>query len=412
MVNNLLTNALKYTADGGEIAVTLADGDGRLRLTVADTGQGIDEKQLKRVFDRFYQVSSRTASGQLGFGIGLNLTYKLVKLHGGDIVARNRTDGVSGSIFTVTLPVGMRHLPKGSIVDGSFFTGRTMKTDAQQAVSETAADAGERPQRRRRTTGYKVVVVDDDEGIRNFLTAELGTEYHVAAYTNGREALEAVAEALPDLVISDVMMPEMDGFTLLRRLKNNTKTSHIPVILLTTKVEHQSHLEGLDYGADAYMDKPFDMEELQATAASLIANRNHVRGKFSGVQEQKDAVKPVELKGNDAQLMEKIMKVVNENLSHSGFNVEALAAEVGLSRVQLHRRVKEMTGITIGEFIRNLRMQQAAKLFERGDVTVSQVTYAVGMVNPNHFAAAFKKYFGLTPSEYMAKHASKGDSEA
>ncbi len=327
-------------------------------------------------------------------------------------MARNRTDGVSGSIFTVTLPVGMRHLPKGSIVDGSFFTGRTMKTDAQQAVSETAADAGERPQRRRRTTGYKVVVVDDDEGIRNFLTAELGTEYHVAAYTNGREALEAVAETLPDLVISDVMMPEMDGFTLLRRLKNNTKTSHIPVILLTTKVEHQSHLEGLDYGADAYMDKPFDMEELQATAASLIANRNRVRGKFSGVQEQKDAVKPVELKGNDAQLMEKIMKVVNENLSHSGFNVEALASEVGLSRVQLHRRVKEMTGITIGEFIRNLRMQQAARLFERGDVTVSQVTYAVGMVNPNHFAAAFKKYFGVTPSEYMAKHAPKGGREA
>lgn len=412
VVNNLLTNALKYTADGGEIAVTLADGGGRLRLTVADTGQGIDEKQLKRVFDRFYQVSSRTASGQLGFGIGLNLTYKLVKLHGGDIVARNRTDGVSGSIFTVTLPVGMRHLPKGSIVDGSFFTGRTMKTDAQQAVSETAADAGERPQRRRRTTGYKVVVVDDDEGIRNFLTAELGTEYHVAAYTNGREALEAVAETLPDLVISDVMMPEMDGFTLLRRLKNNTKTSHIPVILLTTKVEHQSHLEGLDYGADAYMDKPFDMEELLATAASLIANRNRVRGKFSGVQEQKETVKPVELKGNDAQLMEKIMKTVNERLSDSDFNVEALAAEVGLSRVQLHRRVKEMTGITIGEFIRNLRMQQAARLFEQGDVTVSQVTYAVGMVNPNHFAAAFKKYFGLTPSEYMAKHAPKGGREA
>ena len=221
-----------------------------------------------------------------------------------------------------------------------------------------------------------------------------------------------MAETLPDLVISDVMMPEMDGFTLLRRLKNNTKTSHIPVILLTTKVEHQSHLEGLDYGADAYMDKPFDREELQATAASLIANRNRVRGKFSGVQEQKDAVKPVELKGNDATLMEKIMKVVNENLSHSGFNVEALAAEVGLSRVQLHRRVKEMTGITIGEFIRNLRMQQAAKLFERGDVTVSQVTYAVGMVNPNHFAAAFKKYFGVTPSEYMAKHAPKGGREA
>lgn len=411
VVNNLLTNALKYTADGGEIAVTLAAGGGKLRLAVADTGQGIDEKQLKRVFDRFYQVSSRTASGQLGFGIGLNLTYKLVKLHGGDIVARNRTDGVTGSVFTVTLPQGSAHLPKGGIVDESFFTGRTAKVDAPQAVTAAAADGGEKPRRPRRATGHKVAVVDDDEGIRNFLTSEFGAEYAVAAYANGREALEGITDTLPDLVVSDVMMPEMDGFTLLRRLKNNTKTSHIPVILLTTKVEHSSHLEGLDYGADAYIDKPFDMEELRATAASLIANRNRVRGKFSGAQEQKDTVKPIELKGNDAQLMEKIMKTVNERLSDSDFNVEALASEVGLSRVQLHRRVKEITGITIGEFIRNLRMQQAAKLFEQGDVTVSQVTYAVGMVNPNHFSAAFKKYFGVTPSEYMAKHAPQGGRE-
>lgn len=256
-----------------------------------------------------------------------------------------------------------------------------------------------------------MAVVDDDEGIRNFLTAELGQDYGVDAYANGREALKAVTDSLPDLVVSDVMMPEMDGFTLLRRLKNNTKTSHIPVILLTTKVEHQSHIDGLGYGADAYIDKPFDIDELLATAASLIANRNRVRGKFSGVQEQKGTVKPIELKGNDAQLMERIMKTVNERLSDSDFNVEELAEAVGLSRVQLHCRVKDMAGITVGEFIRNLRMQQAAKLLGQGDVTVSQVTYAVGMVNPNHFSAAFKKYFGVTPSEYMAKHAAKDSRE-
>ena len=412
VVNNLLTNALKYTNDGGEITVALADGGGKVVLTVTDNGQGIDEKQLRRVFDRFYQVSSRTASGQLGFGIGLNLTYKLVKLHGGDITACNRTDGQTGSVFTVTLPQGAGHLAKDSIVDGSFFTEKKGKDKENEAAEEAGGNGRPKQRRPRRTTGYKVVVVDDDEGIRNFLAQEMGLDYHVDTFADGRAALEAVTDTLPDLVVSDVMMPEMDGFTLLRRLKNNTKTSHIPVILLTTKVEQAARVEGLDYGADAYIDKPFDLEELLATAASLIANRQRVRGKFSGVQEQKDAVKPVELKGNDAQLMEKIMKVVNENLSHSGFNVEALAAEVGLSRVQLHRRVKEITGITIGEFIRNLRMQQAARLFEQGDVTVSQVTYAVGMVNPNHFAAAFKKYFGVTPSEYMAKHAPKGGREA
>lgn len=405
VVNNLLTNALKYTADKGEIVVTLRQENQKIYLSVCDNGQGIDEQQIKRVFDRFYQVSSRTASGQLGFGIGLNLTYKLVKLHGGDIVACNRTDGVKGSEFVVTLPQGMMHLPKGSVVEEDYFIPNTER-EAVRRADIGLSDTEIKPSRKsRRTTGYRVVVVDDDEGIRNFLKSMLGEDYHVEAYADGLEAFEAIVDILPDLVVSDVMMPKLDGFALLRRLKNNTKTSHIPVILLTTKIEHQSHLEGLECGADAYIDKPFNLEELQASIAALIANRNRLRGKFSGMQEQKEAVKQIELKGNDTQLMEKIMKIVNERLADSNFNVEELADAVGLSRVQLHRRVKEMTGIAVGEFIRNLRMQQAAKLFEQGDVTVSQVTYAVGMVNPNHFSAAFKKYFGVTPSEYMAKHA-------
>lgn len=262
-----------------------------------------------------------------------------------------------------------------------------------------------RPKKVRRATGYRIVVVDDDEGIRNFLKSRLDIEYRVDTCDNGLDALELISDTLPDLVVSDVMMPKLDGFTLLRRLKNNTRTSHIPVVLLTTKVEHQSHIEGLDYGADAYFDKPFNFEELRAAIASLIENRNRIRGKFSGVQEQKKTLKQIELKGNDALLMEKVMKTVNERLADSSFTVEELAEAVGLSRVQLHRRVKDMTGIAVGEFIRNLRMQQAAALLEKGDVTVSQVTYAVGMVNPNNFAVAFKKYFGVTPSEYMAKYA-------
>lgn len=409
VVNNLLTNALKYTADKGEIVVTLRQENQKIYLSVLDNGSGIDEQQIKRVFDRFYQVSSRTASGQLGFGIGLNLTYKIVKLHGGDIIARNRTDGIKGSEFVVSLQQGMSHLPKGSVVGEDYFISHTER-EAVREVDMRISDTDMKPSRKsRRTTGYRVAVVDDDEGIRNFLKSMLGGDYHVAAYADGQEAFKAIVDTLPDLVVSDVMMPKLDGFELLRRLKNNTKTSHIPVILLTTKIEHQSHLEGLEYGADAYIDKPFNLEELEASIASLIANRNRLRGKFSGIQEQKTAVKQIELKGNDAQLMEKIMKTVNERLADSNFNVEELADAVGLSRVQLHRRVKEMTGITVGEFIRNLRMQQAAKLFEQGDVTVSQVTYAVGMVNPNHFSAAFKRYFGVTPSEYMAKHASNSN---
>lgn len=411
VVNNLLANAFKFTTDEGEIVVTLSTEGKNICISVVDNGMGIDEQHIKHVFDRFYQVSSRMASGQLGFGIGLNLTYKLVKLHGGNIEARNRTDGVKGAEFVVTLPLGMAHLPKGNVVDESYFISKNNKEGARPANIHSSEADVERTGKARRVTNYRVVVVDDDEGIRNFLKSKLREEYHVDAYADGGDALEAIIDNLPDLVISDVMMPKMDGFTLLRRLKNNTKTSHIPVILLTARVEHQAHIDGLEQGADAYIDKPFNTEELQAVIASLIANRNRMRGKFSGLQEQKESVKQIELKGSDTVLMEKIMKVVNERLSDSDFDVEELASEVGLSRVQLYRRVKEMTGIAVGEFIRNLRMQQAAKLFEQGDVTVSQVTYAVGMVNPNHFSTAFKKYFGVSPSEYMAKHALKDISE-
>ena len=212
---------------------------------------------------------------------------------------------------------------------------------------------------------------------------------------------------MPDLVISDIVMPEIDGLLLLKRLKSSSKTSHIPVILLTTKTEHQSLINGLEEGADAYMDKPFNLEELEARIASLIANRLLVKGKFTGEQEQEDTVRQIELKGINEELMQRIMKVVNERLDDSDFNVEALSDAVGVSRSQLHRRVKEITGISVGEFVRNLRLQQAARLLEKGDTTIAQVTYATGFSNPTHFSTAFKKHFGISPSEYMSKHNSE-----
>lgn len=411
VINNLLTNAFKYTADNGEISVSLKVENGKIEIRVKDNGKGIDENQIKRIFDRFYQISGTSSSGNLGFGIGLNLTYKIVKLHGGDIIARNRTDGTSGSEFIVILKQGKSHLPKNSLVGKDFFADSVVKQSVQHNDDIYEDDEKSKKRKVRSKTGYRVVVVDDDEGIRTFLKSKLEVEYRVDVYENGLDALEAITNNLPDLVVSDVMMPQLDGFTLLRRLKNNTRTSHIPIVLLTTKIEHQSHLEGLDYGADAYFDKPFNLEELCAVISSLIENRNRVKGKYSGVQEQKDTVRQIELKGNDAQLMEKVMKIVNERLADSSFTVEELADAVGLSRVQLHRRVKEITGIAIGEFIRNLRMQQAARLLEQGDVTVAQVTYAVGMVNPNNFAVAFKKYFGVTPSEYMSKNTKNTSKE-
>lgn len=441
VVHNLLTNALKYVTDGGEVSVglrTVSDdhAKGSLRhaavLTVSDTGSGIDEEQLRHVFERFYQASARPQGGQMGYGIGLNLTKQLVALHHGTIEAHNRHDVDHGSTFTVRIPLGHDHLSKEQLVDADYFetpqsesiaTQDASTKEGQQPQDAQASNTTEAQSSRkasdhrsitklnvqsstskRRRTHYSVAVVDDDPEIRRYLSTELGESYHVACYEDGQKALEAITTDVPDLVISDVMMPVMDGVELLHRLKNHTATSHVPVILLTTKTDLRDRIAGLEQGADAYVDKPFDLEELEAEAATLIANRLRMKGKFSGMQEQKDTVRQIELKGNDEQLMERVMRVVNDRLSDSDFNVDALSAEVGLSRVQLHRRMKELTGLSVGEFIRNLRLQQAAKLLAQGDISVSQVTYAVGLSNPSHFATAFKKYFGVSPTDYAAKH--------
>ena len=413
VINNLISNALKYVEDGGEVKVEVRGQKEEISVMVIDNGPGIDEAQLKRVFERFYQTSARPAAGQMGYGIGLNLAYKIARLHGGTIEAANRKDVEHGTVFTVTLPTGNSHLKSEECKqegeeglarqpEGDRQLATALEGNAENTVETNASLPKERKPRKK--TNYRVVVVDDDEEIRQFLQTELSYTYHVSTFADGQQALEAVSVEQPDLVISDVVMPVMDGIQLLHRLKNNTRTSHIPVILLTTKTEHQSRIAGLDEGADAYMDKPFNLEELEARAAGLIANRQRMKGKYSGIQEQQGTVKEVELKGNDEQLMERIMKVVNERLTDEDFNVEVLVDAVGLSRAQFHRRMKDMTGLSPAEFIRNLRMQQAAKLLEKGDVSVAQVTYAIGMSNPNHFTAAFRKYFGVSPTEYMAKH--------
>ena len=398
VINNLISNALKFVENGGEIVVELNHSANNALITVTDNGSGIDEDQLKSVFERFYQSSARPKSGQIGYGIGLNLAYKITRLHGGNITAANRTDVEHGTVMSVMIPLGNSHLPKEQLVDESYFA------DIAKMESPVLTTDKEKQQRTRKKTTYRIAVVDDDEEIRDFLRTELGASYYVNTYCDGKQALEAIVSDVPDLVISDIVMPEMDGFNLLKRLKNNTKTSHIPVILLTSRYERQMRVEGLEQGADAYIDKPFNIEELEARVTGLIENRNRLRGKFMGVQEQTDTVKQIELTGINEEMMKRVMEAINEHIDDSDFNVEALADIIGMSRAQLHRRVKEATGITVGEFIRNLRLQQAARMLEKGDNTVQQVAWAVGFSNPTHFSAAFKRYFGIAPIDYMNKH--------
>ncbi len=407
VIYNLLTNAFKYVANKeGAIEVALhrlpAAGrqPERVEISVTDNGRGIDPAEVRRIFERFYQAAGAQGEGRAGFGIGLNLTHDIVSLHHGHITAGNRTDGVTGAVFTVTLPMGHAHLRADEILQSPT---QYVSVDPVGKVLPQWGD----DEARRRASGKRVsgtlLIADDDEEMRRYLQQTLGQDYRIILCADGAEALEKTIRHQPDLVISDISMPKVDGFELLTRLKNNSATTHIPIILLTSLKEHETKIAGLQKGADAYLEKPFDLDELLARVQGLIDTRSRLKGKFAGYQEQVDKVEKVEIQGANDQLMENVMKVINAHFSDAELNVEYLAEQVGMSRTQLHRRIKEVTGLSCGEFIRNFRMQQAARLLTEGDIYVAQIGYAVGYTNPAHFSTAFKKYYGVTPSEYAER---------
>ena len=416
VVSNLLSNAFKYCGKEGSVTVTLTHDERSVRLQVADNGAGLDADSLKHIFDRFYQGANARKMGVNGTGIGLNLCKMIVGMHHGTIEAANRTDGQPGALFTVQLPLGNSHLKeeemdtlreeplsKETLTKGTL--SQALPDREASGPCQPAADAAVNPQPSQKGGGRSssrrhVLIVDDDEEIAQYIATELGRHYRFGTAANGKEGLKELLLGDYDLVVSDVMMPLMDGFTMLRMIKTNANIAHIPVIMLTSKADVGNRLEGLERGADAFLAKPFDMEELRLTIDNLIQGRQRLKGRFTGAQQQADRVEQLEVKGNDEQLMERIMKAVNKNLSNSDFNVDMLTQEVGISRAQLHRKMKEMTGISTSEFIRNIRLEQAARLLKEQKVNITQVAYAVGFSNLAHFSTIFRKHFGVTPTEY------------
>ena len=385
-IANLLSNAFKYTPNGGEIIFRIEKQDKKVLLYVIDSGKGLGKNDdAKTLFERFYQGKNSADMHLGGSGIGLNLCRSIVRLHGGDVYAHNREDGKSGACFIIELPLGKEHLKNNQICLDNVGTGKKQQRSAASRNS-------------------KILLVDDDIEICRYLKSELSDWYRFVICNNGKEALNQLFSDDFDLVISDVVMPEMDGITLLRNIKGNANISHVPVIMLTSKSEISDRLEGIKLGADAYLAKPFSLEELHLTIDNLIDNVRRLKGKFSGALKQDDKVEKIEVKGNDEELMERIMKVVNENMSDSDFNVEKMCDEVGVSRTQLHRKLKEMTGVPTSEFLRNIRLNEAARLIRERKINITQVSYMVGFANNSHFSTAFKKYFGMSPSEYAAKY--------
>lgn len=411
IILNILSNAFKFTPEKGNIDITIRTGEDDTQaaplkqyaeIIISDTGTGIDEKEKEHIFERFYQIRNSQHNPKGGTGIGLHLTRSLVELHHGVIFVENNEDR-PGCRFIIRLPLGSKHLRPEEIDNNE--KEKAVYIPPTPVVSPVIEDEEEKKVRVRNKS--HVLIVEDDEEIRNYIAKEFADKFHVMESCNGKEALELIFKKNPDLVISDIMMPEMDGLTLCRKIKQNVNLNHIPVILLTAKTREEDNLEGLNTGADAYIMKPFNIDILQKTAENLINTRRQLRKVFTGQQSQENKVQKLEAKSPDEKLMERVMKVINDNISNPNLTIEQITNEVGISRVHLHRKLKELTNQTTRDFIRNIRLKEAARLLSEKQHTISEIAMLTGFTDPNNFSTTFKELYGMPPSMYMKEQLGK-----
>ncbi|MDR0982525.1 MAG: response regulator [Culturomica sp.] len=414
---NVLSNAFKFTPENGEITIYLTTGYDNFaadplrdffEIRISDSGIGIKEDDIEKIFERFYQIASIAPIHGLGTGIGLHLTRSLVELQHGIIFARNRKDR-SGSEFIIRLPLGNSHLSAAEM-DNSGLNANNVSTKAMfDPYYEIEQGLEIAENRSRSKTRLRILIVEDEVDIRLYLKEELSQLYRILEATNGKEAFDIVLSEKPDLVISDVMMPEMDGIELTKRIKSNININHIPVILLTAKTSDSDKAEGYGVGAEAYVSKPFNIDVLKKRIEGILKNRQILSHK-SVISSENDEmtiaplIKPVILKSSDQVLYEKIINIINNNISNPELNVEYLAQEVGMSRVHMHRKLKEITNLSARDFIKTIRLQQAGELFSKQKLSISEVAYALGFNNLSHFSTTFHKFYGMSPTEFAEKH--------
>ena len=390
IVMNLLTNAFKYTPNGGNIVLSVktiekTDGKKFAEIMVKDNGIGIKEKDLSHIFERFYIAENNKATGSSN-GIGLHLTRSIVNLHHGSIRVMNNADGV-GACFVVELPIGKEHF----------------RSDDTLLDEETKVKS---------SSSFNLLIVDDDPEIRNYLRKELSSDFHIDTCSNGKEALQYVFNKQPDIIISDVMMPEMDGITLCKKIKQNIDLNHIPVILLTAKSDENTNLQGLKYGADAYLTKPFYIEILRRTALNLVNLRLHLHNIYTGQQTQEERQIKIEMESPNKKLLDRIMKVVNNNIGNPDLSIDMICEEVGISRAHIYRKLKELTNQSGRDFIKNVRLKYAENLLLEDRYSIGNIAEKVGFKKQSSFTLAFKEKYGLPPQQWREAQKKKVDGEA
>ena len=404
VVFNLLSNALKYTPAGGDIFVSLKDENEKLRLDVRDTGKGISQDEATKIFERFFQAKG--AAG--GTGIGLALVKSFVELHHGEVWVESELG--KGSDFVVVIPrqqegdsqvihtdvVNVDNSVSDSLSGDDYVInesdlqyiddGERKSGKVQQLVSENA----NRP---------TILVIDDNNDIRQYEHTLLQDDYIVLEAVDGKEGLEIAKKEVPDLVICDVMMPVMDGLEFTEQLKTGTATSHIPVIMLTAKNLEEHRAEGYEHGADSYITKPFHSKVLLARIENLLKQRKLLKKLFQGSQVAEQEIAESHLEDRDKQFLKQLHAIIQQNLSDSEFSVEDIGKQIGLSRVQLYRKVKAMTGSSVVDLLRKARLAKAKRLLETRSMSVSEVAYDVGFSAPSYFTKCFKEEYGILPGD-------------
>jgi signal transduction histidine kinase/ligand-binding sensor domain-containing protein/AraC-like DNA-binding protein len=444
ILTNLLSNAFKFTNEGGTIEVRIElpnlkspplegrpvsawpsqeggvgqktyDASKFISISILDTGIGISEEELPKLFDRFYQVDSSQTREHEGTGIGLALTKELVELHKGIIKVNSKVG--EGSEFIIELPSGRVHLKDDEIVESKENESSVILTPLERGKNLTEVipenilidssshfDPAGAGQAKLSVTVENqedktiILIVEDNRDVREYIKDSLGNNFQVEEAVNGENGVEKAKELIPDLIISDIMMPRMDGNELTRRIKNDERTSHIPVILLTAKSEQESKLEGLETGADDYLTKPFDTKELKVRIRNLIGIRKKLQEKYSrgDLIEKPDKKK---LSTLDEKFMCKVNEVIENHISEEGFSIEEFDKEIEMGRVQIYRKIKALTGKSPSRYIRSVRLVKARCMIKEKQGTISEIAYSVGFSTPQYFTKCFKEEFGYPPSE-------------
>ena len=386
IVSNILSNAFKYTSENGSVTVSVEHNSNFLQLEITDTGKGIDKEDVKRIFARFYRVEG---SEQKGSGIGLALTKELVELHNGKI----NVDSIKhkGTTFKVRLPISLAHLPKAISVTANPTVNHHKKDILYEPLE---------PETTSKTSAKDlpvVLIVEDNEDLQYYISDVINHQYTVLTAKDGLQGERMAFEHIPDIIISDVMMPKKDGYELCNTLKNNAKTSHIPIIMLTAKAGQSNKIEGLTQGADDYLTKPFDDDELLLKMKNIIEARKNLWKHFKALD--MFLVDDIELTSIDDNFLQEVFKTIKSNLDNEHFGVDDIARAVGFSRSQLHRKLKALIDKSTNQLITEIRLNEAHRLLKHKTATVSEAAYAVGYSNLSYFSKSFKEKFGTLPSK-------------